>query len=364
MNTLLSFNEDLTDIEIENFVNELDEIVQEQNYMSAFQMAIDKIHEYPTCDKLLYSATLYLDGALFLYSVPEPEQYRETFETFYKRLSVNEIPEIRDTAISMLISYARNRGEYSKAEELINMLPFSTIDREEQLRKLRKERHRFQQGDLELKNAVTNISHDLRTPLTAISGYLDLLDNAEKSEEAERYIKVIRNRTEVLRQLTEELFCYSVVTSPEYDNDVEFVSVNSVLEESILGFYAVLQERNITPNISMPENKVFRKVNRAALSRIFSNLLNNAIKYSDGDLNITLNDTGEITFSNTASDLSEVDVKKLFDRFYTVENARKSTGLGLSISRILIEQMKGTISAQYKNGKLSICIWLPDVSGD
>lgn len=233
-----------------------------------------------------------------------------------------------------------------------------------ELRKLRKERHRFQQGDLELKNAVTNISHDLRTPLTAISGYLDLLDNAEKSEEAERYIKVIRNRTEVLRQLTEELFCYSVVTSPEYDNDVEFVSVNSVLEESILGFYAVLQERNITPNISMPENKVFRKVNRAALSRIFSNLLNNAIKYSDGDLNITLNDTGEITFSNTASDLSEVDVKKLFDRFYTVENARKSTGLGLSISRILIEQMKGTISAQYKNGKLSICIWLPDVSGD
>ena len=199
----------------------------------------------------------------------------------------------------------------------------------------------------------------MRTPLTAISGYLDLLDNAEKSEEAERYIKVIRNRTEVLRQLTEELFCYSVVTSPEYDNDVEFVSVNSVLEESILGFYAVLQERNITPNISMPENKVFRKVNRAALSRIFSNLLNYAIKYSDGDLNITLNDTGEITFSNTASDLSEVDVKKLFDRFYTVENARKSTGLGLSISRILIEQMKGTISAQYKNGKLSICIWLP-----
>ena len=240
-----------------------------------------------------------------------------------------------------------------------------------ELRKLRKERHRFQQGDLELKNAVTNISHDLRTPLTAISGYLDLLDNAEKSEEAERYIKVIRNRTEVLRQLTEELFCYSVVTSPEYDNDVEFVSVNSVLEESILGFYAVLQERNISlaqaggiTVLSMPENKVFRKVNRAALSRIFSNLLNNAIKYSDGDLNITLNDTGEITFSNTASDLSEVDIKKLFDRFYTVENARKSTGLGLSISRILIEQMKGTISAQYKNGKLSICIWLPDVSGD
>lgn len=230
-----------------------------------------------------------------------------------------------------------------------------------ELRKLRKERHRFQQGDLELKSAVTNISHDLRTPLTAINGYLDLLDNVEKSETAERYIEVIRNRTEVLKQLTEELFHYSVITSPEYDNSVELVVVNGMLEESILGFYAALQERKITPNISMTENKVIRKVNRAALSRIFSNLINNAIKYSEGDLDIMLTDSGEITFSNTASDLSEVDVERLFDRFYTVENARKSTGLGLSISRILVEQMQGTMSAQYKNGKLSICIQLPDV---
>lgn len=230
-----------------------------------------------------------------------------------------------------------------------------------ELRKLRKERHRFWQGDLELKRAVTNISHDLRTPLTAISGYLDLLDNAEKSEAAERYLQVIRNRTEALKQLTEELFRYSVITSPEYDNSVEPVAVNDVLEESILGFYAALQERKITPNISMTENKVVRKVNKAALSRIFSNLINNAMKYSDGDLNITLTDAGKITFSNTASDLSEVDVKRLFDRFYTVENARKSTGLGLSISRILIEQMNGTIAAQYENGRLSICIQLPEV---
>jgi signal transduction histidine kinase len=233
-----------------------------------------------------------------------------------------------------------------------------------ELRKLRKERHRFQQGDLELKSAVTNISHDLRTPLTAISGYLDLLDNVEKSEAVERYIEVIKNRTEILKQLTEELFRYSIITSPEYDNSVELVVVNGVLEESILGFYAALQERKIAPNISMTENKVIRKVNRAALSRIFSNLINNAIKYSDGDLNITLTDAGKITFSNTASDLSEVDVKRLFDRFYTVENARKSTGLGLSISRILIEQMNGTISAQYENRQLNICIQLPDVSDE
>ena len=78
-------------------------------------------------------------------------------------------------------------------------------------------------------------------------------------------------------------------------------------------------------------------------------------------MNISLTDAGEISFSNTASDLNGIDVERLFDRFYTVENARKSTGLGLSISRILIEQMNGTISAQYENRKLRICIRLPEV---
>lgn len=165
LNTLLSFNEDLTDIEIENFVNELDKVVQEQDYQTAFQMAIDKIHEYPTCDKLLYSATLYLDGAIFLYSVSEPEQYRETFENFYKRLSVNEIPEIRDIAISMLISYARNRGEYAKAEELINMLPFSTIDKEEQLAILYQQKKKYTDAEKVWEHRILNGVTEIQTAL-------------------------------------------------------------------------------------------------------------------------------------------------------------------------------------------------------
>ena len=91
-----------------------------------------------------------------------------------------------------------------------------------------------------------------------------------------------------------------------------------------------------------------------------TNLINNAIKYSDGDLDIILTETGEIIFSNTASDLNEIQVERLFDRFYTVETARKSTGLGLSIARILVEQMNGTITANFENGKLSITIQLPE----
>jgi len=229
-----------------------------------------------------------------------------------------------------------------------------------QLRKLRAERHRFRQGDTELKNAVTNISHDLRTPLTAICGYLDLLEQEDKSETVKRYLEIIRNRTEILAQLTEELFRYSIIVSSEENAVKEPVAIDSILEESIAACYTALKERNIVPHIQMPGDKVIRTLDRSALVRVFSNLLNNAIKYSDGDLDITLSETGEITFTNTVSGLNEVQIGKLFDRFYTVEAARKSTGLGLAIARTLIEQMNGTISATYENSRLSICIILPD----
>ena len=230
-----------------------------------------------------------------------------------------------------------------------------------QFRKLRADRHRFQQGDMELKNAVSNISHDLRTPLTAICGYLDLLEQEEKSTTVERYIEVIRNRTEILKQLIEELFRYSVIITTEDDITKEAVEINRVLEESIAAFYVTLNERKIIPSIKMPESKVICYLDGSALARVFSNLLNNAIKYSDGDLDIILSETGEVIFTNTASGLNEVQVGKLFDRFYTVEAARKSTGLGLAIAKTLVEQMNGTISAKYENNRLSICILFSDI---
>lgn len=229
-----------------------------------------------------------------------------------------------------------------------------------QLRLLRKQRWQYLNGDRELKEAVTNISHDLRTPLTAICGYLDLLEREEKSEAAARYLAVIEDRTQALKQLTEELFRYSVVLSTANDMGLETVSLNGALEESVAAFYAAFTERGIVPAIQMPEKRIVRQLNRAALSRVFGNILSNALKYSDGDLQITLLDSGEIRFTNTAPKLDEVQIGKLFDRFFSVEAARNTTGLGLAISRTLVERMNGTIEAQYKDGKLSICILFSD----
>lgn len=224
-----------------------------------------------------------------------------------------------------------------------------------QLRQLRRARLRYENGDRELKAAVTNISHDLRTPLTAICGYLDLLGREPLSESAARYLSLVENRTEAMKQLTEELFRYSVILSTQ-ELEVESVCINSVLEESIAAFYAALTARGIQPQIQICESKVERELNREALGRVFSNILNNALKYSDGDLDIRLGCGGEIQFSNTASGLNEVQVGKLFDRFFTVEAARNSGGLGLAISKTLVEKMGGSITAGLNNGVLSIQI--------
>lgn len=224
-----------------------------------------------------------------------------------------------------------------------------------QLRLLRQQRHKYLTGDRELKEAVTNISHDLRTPLTAICGYLDLLDNEDKCENTSRYLSLIGNRVEAMKQLTEELFRYSVILSTG-ELVLEPVCVNGVLEEGIAAFYGVLTSRDIQPEIHITETRIERQLNRKALGRVFSNILNNALKYSDGDLFITLRDDGEIIFSNTASSLNGVQVGKLFDRFFTVEAARNSNGLGLAISKTLVEQMGGSISAELTNNKLIIYI--------
>lgn len=228
----------------------------------------------------------------------------------------------------------------------------------EQLRLLRKQRQKYLSGDRELKEAVTNISHDLRTPLTAICGYLDLLEKEEKSEEAARYLALISNRTEAMKMLMEELFRYSLLISAGKELVIEKVQLNAVLEEAIAGFYGALSERGITPKIHITEKKLIREANKDALSRVFGNVLNNALKYSDGDLEITLTDCGEIVFANTASGLDKLQVGRLFDRFFSVEAARNSTGLGLAIAKALVEQMNGKITAEYENDRLSIHICL------
>ena len=261
-----------------------------------------------------------------------------------------EFADRLQTDTNTLIGISNNDKDMRELADSINR----------QLVILRHEHLQYTQGDAELKTAVTNISHDLRTPLTAICGYLDLIKNEEKSERLSKYLDIIEDRAEAMKLLTEELFKYSVVMSESGEAVKEAVSVNNVLEDCIMGYYAALCEKGIEPSVRITEKKIVREISRADLSRVFSNLMGNALKYSDGDLNITLDDDGVITFSNMATALDGVDVGRLFDRFFTVEAARSSTGLGLSIARSLVERMNGLISAEYSDCVLSIQICLPE----
>lgn len=226
----------------------------------------------------------------------------------------------------------------------------------DQLRELRKQKLRLQNGDAELKTAITNISHDIRTPLTAICGYLDLLEGEKMPEQSRKYLNIIRERTDVMTSLTEELFRYSIVNAEEESLQLEPVRLNDVLEVSLAAFYGVLTEKGITPEISMPEEPVVRILDRKALERVFGNLLSNAARYAEGALTVCLTEDGSVWFENPVENLTDVDAKMLFHRFYTVERGKNSTGLGLAIAKQLTERMGGTITANVENKKLRVTV--------
>lgn len=275
--------------------------------------------------------------AQFLYILTLKGSVRRIARDFSEKLSM-------DTNTTVSVSIAD--PEIRRLALLINR----------ELKALRKERLKLQQGDRELKNAVINIAHDLRTPLAAISGYLELMETVPTDENGARYLTVIRERTDALKQLTEELFQYSVITSACDDMKLTSLSLISELEIALTGAYGMLSQRGIVPEIHMPVTDVRRVLDHTAMQRILSNILSNTAKYADGDLRVVLTQDGELRFQNRAPGLSQVEVDRLFDRFYTVENAKGSTGLGLSIAKLLTEQMGGSIRAQWDHGNLSIVL--------
>lgn len=233
-----------------------------------------------------------------------------------------------------------------------------TINLNKNLMELRKQKLEYKNGNQELKKIITNISHDLRTPLTVINGYIDLLQKENKNVEQERYIKIIKEKIYELQELTEQLFEFSKTVDVDLEVKKEECCLNDILEESLANYYNQFKEKNIIPKISISNKKINKMVNRIAIIRIFENILSNVLKYSNGNFEVILNDDGIITFSNKANSLDAITVQKIFDRYFTVENAKESTGIGLAIAKQLIEQNRGKITAEYVNGYLIIKLYL------
>lgn len=222
-----------------------------------------------------------------------------------------------------------------------------------QLKLLRREKNRYEQGSRELREEITNIAHDLRTPITAIRGYLEIMDKSSLTEENARYIQMIENRTKALCALTDELFSFTLAVSAPQAQMTK-TSLNRLIEDAFASFYKEFQEKAITPEIIMPANEVIKTLDVKSTSRILSNLISNAIKYSDGEFVFEMKENGEMTFANPSSTLDEVSVGKMFNRYFTVQNSSSSTGIGLCIAKELVVSQGGEISASYTNGTLII----------
>ena len=241
-----------------------------------------------------------------------------------------------------------------------------------ELKKLRKVKIQYENGSEELKRTITNISHDMRTPLTAISGYIELMENNIEAEEVnnskskiirreenkQKYLKIIKRKTSELIELTEQLFKFSTTMDTLWKIDKENCCINEILEEILAEYYSIFKKKNIVPEINICNEMIYKNLNKNSLIRIFENILSNMIKYSDGNFKIKLERSGKIIFSNKAKKLDTTTVQKIFDRYFTVENANNVTGVGLSIAKQLVEINKGNIIAKYMDGNLVIEVQL------
>ena len=224
------------------------------------------------------------------------------------------------------------------------------------LKKLRKLELEYNQGNINLKHTITNISHDLRTPLTAIKSYLDILDKKNFTKEQIKYFNIINTKVNDLVNLTEELFNYSKILDKAYLIKKEQVCLNIVLEEVFCSYYDLFKNNKIIPKIDITSNKIIKEIDLICFKRIIENIISNLLKYSNKSIYIKLDNTGSITFINKTKKLDKVSVGKIFDRYFTVESSKKSNGIGLSIAKELVILNNGEITAKYINNKLIIKI--------
>lgn len=231
------------------------------------------------------------------------------------------------------------------------------------LREMRKEKFDYRKKSHSLEQMMTNISHDLRTPLTSAMGYIGIIKSSDlPQEEKDREIEIIEKRLIRLEELINSFFEFSKIISSDKLPEISELNLVSVLEEAIVHYYDDYssQERKIVLNCENSKIKILS--NRNMLMRIFDNLISNALKHGTGDLSITVtrSDMTDIRFENELSD-SDIDVDRIFDEFYTtdISRTRGNTGLGLAIAKQFTEMLGGKISAEYNGNLFSLFIRLP-----
>ena len=228
----------------------------------------------------------------------------------------------------------------------------------------RKMENIYKEKDMELREAIANMSHDLRTPLTSIMGYVYLLnDDKLDKEERKEYLKIIEKRSLVLNDLITNFYGLSRIQADQYEIKLEPVNLELVLGEIIAAFYEALDYKFGEPEINIEEGLGPVLGDKQALNRIFTNLIENIIKHGEGEVKISLKKKNKyivMEFSNKAEELGLKDVNRIFEKFFTKDRMRtgQNTGLGLAIVKLLVEKQGQKIEAKKVGNRLVInIIW-------
>ncbi|MDY2737260.1 sensor histidine kinase [Intestinibacter sp.] len=215
----------------------------------------------------------------------------------------------------------------------------------------------------QFKELISNISHDLRTPLTAIKGYQQLLEKETLSNTQLEKLHTAQKYTDELGDLIEHFFEYSYLITARVEPSLEKINLTNLAIDCVLSYIGIFEEKNISVNIEETP-PIYVLGDKNMLTRVIENLLNNCAKHSLGDIDVKIESKSKarITFINPVNPNININVDKLFHRFYTGDSTRnKSTGLGLSIVEFLVEQMNGDVGAYLdtKSNKIAIFFEVP-----
>jgi len=255
---------------------------------------------------------------------------------------------------NMILTAEINSGSIQNLIKALNTL----------LLKHKNERIDYQKKENKIAETYTSLSHDIRTPLTSLDGYVQLLEQSEDIAEQKRYLKVIHERIDSLKDMLEELFTYTKLKNESYHLELSECNLNKILKTTIFSYYDDWKNNDIEPKIEITDTLLLIQGNQQALNRVIQNLLKNAIDHGQKKIGISLQKTENqavLKVYNHVENAEEIDVSQVFERFYKQDKARSqtSTGLGLSIAKEFVVRMNGKIIATIEKKEFCITVTFP-----
>ena len=260
-----------------------------------------------------------------------------------------QIAFLREHDSNMLITTQIRAGGVGELAEELNEL----------LLEMKSEHREYMEKEGEIARIYTDLSHDIRTPLTSLDGYFQLLRETRDPEEQERYIRIIQERIGSLKEMLEELFTYTRLQDADYELETGRIDFGKCAYDTVFSFYDEFQNRGIEPQVDFCGGHLFVRANDEAVRRALQNLIRNALVHGHTGISLELfeeNWKAVFRCSNDVAHPEEIDIERVFSRFYKADSARThtSTGLGLSIAKGLVERMDGEIRAELEGERFVV----------